>query len=515
MAVIFQTTDLTNTSVSNELFSDTGSPSVTIGSGDEVIVADDVFLGSGAGIIDLANATQFDFTMLGTGYSIGTGIRLDLNTSQTDDFDFDYRVHIGPDASLTTREALGFIGVLSTASGVRDAGSKVEFVNDGTMASISNSGLSFQTIGVAALTNNGSISSADTNNTVSFKNIGTAKLFNNGEITTQNVGIGTFSTAINFSSSTENSFFVNTGTVSSAGSAYYSSASVSEYFANSGTIIGRIDTSTVTDTELRNTGTIIGDVDTNFGNDTVINTGTIQGFLDLGGNDDRYRASGDGNVTDTILGGSGNDTITGGAANDIIDGGTDDDLIIGGGGDDTIDGGDGNEDIFGGAGEDSITGGTGTDNLRGNSGSDYIDGGDELDLIRGGDGNDTLLGGDGNDTINGGNGDDEITAGLGKDVMRGNRGEDVFVFTDALDSTVADADRIRDFQSGQDLIDLSAITTFDFIGSAGFSGTGAELRFQTTGSGLRIEMDVDGDGSADMRVNMNNISVLTTEDFIL
>ncbi|MEP3946018.1 M10 family metallopeptidase C-terminal domain-containing protein [Ascidiaceihabitans sp.] len=132
-------------------------------------------------------------------------------------------------------------------------------------------------------------------------------------------------------------------------------------------------------------------------------------------------------------------------------------------------------------------------------------------------GNDTLIGGEGNDTLNGGAGDDEITAGLGKDVMRGNRGEDVFIITEALGSTTSAVDRIRDFQSGQDLIDLSAIATFDFIGSAAFSGTGAEVRFQTTGSGLRfdVDMDGDGDGSADMRVNMNNISVLTTEDFIL
>ncbi len=83
------------------------------------------------------------------------------------------------------------------------------------------------------------------------------------------------------------------------------------------------------------------------------------------------------------------------------------------------------------------------------------------------------------------------------------------------DSSTAAADRIRDFEQGLDRIDISEVGDFVFIADSAFSGTQAEVRFQTTSAGLRFEMNVDGNGTVDMRVNMNNASTLTQDDFIL
>ena len=84
----------------------------------------------------------------------------------------------------------------------------------------------------------------------------------------------------------------------------------------------------------------------------------------------------------------------------------------------------------------------------------------------GGAGNDTITGnsvanvlngGAGNDRIKGLNGDDTLIGGLGIDDLTGGAGRDTFVFGDLS------VDKIRDFDSGMDKIDLSA---FDLTASA-------------------------------------------------
>lgn len=69
----------------------------------------------------------------------------------------------------------------------------------------------------------------------------------------------------------------------------------------------------------------------------------------------------------------------------------------------------------------------------------------------GGAGADLVLGGAGADSLFGGAGEDVIRDGAGADVMTGGAGADVFVL--ARDGA---ADRITDFDPGQDLLDLSA-----------------------------------------------------------
>ncbi|SPH20840.1 Leukotoxin [Ascidiaceihabitans donghaensis] len=535
MTLRFITTDQTNTSIGGEIINSLGSPNLTVGTGDEVIVFENVTLAADGSLLDVTGLDDFDMIMNGDGFAGSNAFRIDYSSS-LGEWDFEVSLSIGNDATITTNTNLSFFGVLATGSTYLQDGSEFRFNNAGTTTAMQGRGFEFQTIVDVQAANSGTVTVGEGPGFV-FESIVNADFTNTGTIISvqnSNLIAGNHLTAtVAFNSFVENVQFVNTGTVTGNAASLISGASVSENITNTGTLAGDVYTSAAVGGTLINSGQILGDLFTQNGDDVINNTGSIVGNVFLEEDDDFFSNAGGGTVSgviegfdgeDTIIGGIGADEIDGGDDNDVLRGAAGDDLIFGGEGEDTISGGDGddtiegdagNEDIFGGAGEDSILGGKGTDNLRGNGGSDYIDGGDELDLLRGGDGNDTLIGGEGNDTLNGGAGDDEITAGLGKDVMRGNRGEDVFIFTDALDSTTSAVDRIRDFQSGQDLIDLSAIATFDFIGSAAFSGTGAEVRFQTTGSGLRFDVDVDGDGSADMRVNMNNISVLTVEDFIL
>ncbi len=108
--------------------------------------------------------------------------------------------------------------------------------------------------------------------------------------------------------------------------------------------------------------------------------------------------------------------------------------IRGRGGDDVLLGREADDRLFGGGGSDSLTGGLGNDLLRGNRG------------------NDLLIGGLGNDRLVGNRGADRLFGGDGDDVLRGGGGSDVFVFTSA---DIYDSDRIADFTSGKDQIDLS------------------------------------------------------------
>jgi Ca2+-binding RTX toxin-like protein len=334
-------------------------------------------------------------------------------------------------------------------------------------------------------------------------------------------------------------YVINSGTLTGAGTDFYATISMTVQLdlVNSGNIFAIKGNAIETDHDsdsILNTGFIGGDVHLKAGHDTITNAGLISGDVDLGANDDTYTGIGDGVVVGTVMGEDGNDTLHGSSAEDRLDGGSGEDNLKGGGGSDALTGGgendyimgdadqdtitgdSGDDTIFGGTGDDEIDGGADNDNIRGGSGDDTVNGSDGNDVLRGSSGNDIVDGGANNDKLYGGAGDDEIIGGTGKDVMRGNAGADTFVFQTEFDANTTDAvDRIRDFEQGIDKIDISAIAGFEFIGDSSFSGTGSEVRYQTTGSGLRFEIDVDGDGVADMRINVNSISELLESDFIL
>jgi len=67
---------------------------------------------------------------------------------------------------------------------------------------------------------------------------------------------------------------------------------------------------------------------------------------------------------------------------------------------------------------------------------------------------------------------------------------------------------------GIDLSDLGA-GKFDFIGTVGFSGTGAEVNAITNGGQTTIRIDMDGDGTADMKIILTGVMGVQDGDFIL
>ena len=114
---------------------------------------------------------------------------------------------------------------------------------------------------------------------------------------------------------------------------------------------------------------------------------------------------------------------------------------------------------------DTIFGSDGNDSINGLGGDDLLDGGNDQDKLQGGDGNDTLLGGDGND---------RLYATKGQDNLTGGQGDDVFVIgTNTGSSTLASANFITDFGTGNDLIELTKGLTFEDLNI--FQGTGESV----------------------------------------
>ncbi|MFB9971672.1 M10 family metallopeptidase C-terminal domain-containing protein [Pseudoroseomonas cervicalis] len=132
----------------------------------------------------------------------------------------------------------------------------------------------------------------------------------------------------------------------------------------------------------------------------------------------------------------------------------------------------------------------GDDRLIGGDGNDTLDGGSGNDFLEGGNGDDTLTGGDGDDVLSGGHGNDVLLGGAGNDVLRGGPGNDIFRYLRAAD---LQGDILRDLEPG-DLLSLSAIGAFRFIGDDPFSGAGMEIRFD----GRVLGIDQDGDGRAEI-----------------
>ncbi|GHG11449.1 PA14 domain-containing protein [Paracoccus aerius] len=167
--------------------------------------------------------------------------------------------------------------------------------------------------------------------------------------------------------------------------------------------------------------------------------------------------------------------------------------------DDVLTGTEKGDQIDGGNGDDIITGKAGADTLLGGNGDDEIDGGAGDDLINGGNGNDYLVGGSGNDTLNGGNGDDVLVAGPGRDLLIGGNGKDLYVFTkDSLGTGLTTTTLMVD---KDDTIDLTHLDLYHAEESA-FSGKAGEMLVLRSGSVTTLQGDVDGDGKADIEINV-------------
>jgi Ca2+-binding RTX toxin-like protein len=148
-------------------------------------------------------------------------------------------------------------------------------------------------------------------------------------------------------------------------------------------------------------------------------------------------------------------------------------------------------------------------------GADTLVGTAAADSIRGLAGNDILQGLSGDDSLFGDSGDDILIGGAGRDLLTGGTGSDTFVLEAAGDSTAGlGRDRIQDFQSGVDKIDLSGLGMTAFIGKRGFSGNDGELRYVKSGAFTVLEGDLNGDKVADFQIELVGTSTPLVSDFI-
>jgi Ca2+-binding RTX toxin-like protein len=152
-------------------------------------------------------------------------------------------------------------------------------------------------------------------------------------------------------------------------------------------------------------------------------------------------------------------------------------------------------------------------------------------LLSGGGGADTLTAGGGDDLIDGGAsadrvrgmaGDDTITGGTGKDQLFGGRGDDTYVFTRTTESGPAAADRIHGWDAG-DVIDVSAIDAstaagFQHLGFGGLIAPGdpvasGKVQYYKQAGDTFVVADVNGDGTADFKVQIDGVFTLNAGDF--
>ncbi|MCT7378219.1 M10 family metallopeptidase C-terminal domain-containing protein [Chelativorans salis] len=246
-----------------------------------------------------------------------------------------------------------------------------------------------------------------------------------------------------------------------------------------------------------------------------------------------------------INGGAGNDRLYGVGGNDTLIGGLGSDRLYGSAGKDTLSGGDGNDVLVGGAGADKLNGGAGFDyasyagaaagvtarldkpalNTGDALGDSYayiegLIGSGHADKLVGNAAANRINGGAGNDRLYGAGGNDKLIGGSGADRLVGGAGTDIFVFQKESDSLPSARDKINDFVSGLDKIDLRGIDadstaggnqTFSFIGGKAFGGKAGELNFV---NGV-LSGDSDGNGIGDFQVDVLNVSVLVDSDFYL
>jgi serralysin len=173
--------------------------------------------------------------------------------------------------------------------------------------------------------------------------------------------------------------------------------------------------------------------------------------------------------------------------------------------------------IVGSAGADRWTGTKFDDSASGKDGNDNFSGGKGMDTLKGGAGNDTLKGGSQNDLLQGDGGRDKLSGGTGADD---------FVFRKASDlgSRSGKTDTITDFAVKEDTIDLSGIDAdlrksgnqaFKFDGKGDLSGKAGSLVYQWIDGDTVVLGDIDGDGKADIALDLDGKLKLTAGDFEL
>jgi len=151
---------------------------------------------------------------------------------------------------------------------------------------------------------------------------------------------------------------------------------------------------------------------------------------------------------------------------------------------------------------ENAIGGSGRDIIRGNAADNHLTGN----------------GGGGADRLFGHAGDDTLIGGAGRDVLFGDRGADTFRFVAVSDSRASGPrDVIRDFTTGIDKIDLSAIShrVFSLSLNGHFSHSGPSVITKQTKHKTKVFGDVNGDGVAGFAIILAGITDVSASDFIL
>ncbi|MGO2368174.1 serralysin family metalloprotease [Serratia grimesii] len=139
----------------------------------------------------------------------------------------------------------------------------------------------------------------------------------------------------------------------------------------------------------------------------------------------------------------------------------------------------------------------------------------------GGSGNDVIVGNNAANILHGGAGNDVIYGGGGQDQLYGGSGNDIFVFAAVSDSPFASPDKIVDFETGIDKIDLSFFNHgakgADFIHFVDdFSGQAGEalLTYNSQSNLSELALNINGHASPDFLVQIVG-QANTATDFIV
>ncbi|MCS3765091.1 VCBS domain-containing protein [Bradyrhizobium centrosematis] len=115
-------------------------------------------------------------------------------------------------------------------------------------------------------------------------------------------------------------------------------------------------------------------------------------------------------------------------------------------------------------------------------------------------------------TIGNTSGNTTVTAGAGADEIYASAGHDNFRFVSTADSAAGAADTIHNFDAGNDSFTFSGISVagghIEYVdGPALLGGNQASAHLQNFGPGNDyLQIDIDGDGTSDMDVNLQNAS---------
>ena len=510
MTTVFQNTDII-------------APGNAIGTGTTpaLVNGQRLFVAEGTNVVSTGstaiNATDetiyaYDMTIFGTVYGDGSGIVLRNNSGSTA-VTMEYSVYIGETGSV-----IGSFYGLNLYDDGSDISGEISVINDGVIGTIDHAGMFLGASSLTSITNTGHIySMADDDffdSAVIVLNSNTYRLTNTGLIENRaSADTGSSfdareAAAVRFSSpkvfAGSLAELTNSGTISGPTHSFYADMETIR-LTNSGTMNGTVFFNNSTGTgSIVNSGTINGDLNLDSAVDTVRNSGTVNGDVLLGGGADLFDGRG-GTVTGEVAGGGGDDTyiiddasiaLSEGAGQgtdevqslvsftlgenfeiltllgtgDISGFGNEDNNTLTGNNGDNVLGGLGGDDIlYGLHGDDLLSGGNSNDELFGGSGRDTLDGGNGNDTLAGQGGDDWLLGRTGNDLLNGSDGDDTLAGGLGDDTLNGGDGTDILIGGGGQDFMRGnDGSDVFRFLAAQDSSDAAPDRILDFVHNEDF-----------------------------------------------